>query len=80
MTPHRPHTLLLATLALWTMAFVAWTADALVEPVPFAMERALRRLCRCACSACCFALRWAGGWCAPAAAAPGASVWAPPLA
>jgi two-component sensor histidine kinase len=60
MTPHRPHTLLLATLALWTMAFVAWTADALVEPVPFAMERALRRLPLCVLGALlCLALgRW----------------------
>jgi hypothetical protein len=44
---HRPRTLLLAAAALWAVAFVAWTADALVEPVPFAVERALRRLPLC---------------------------------
>lgn len=47
MSAHRPRTLLLATVALWTVAFIAWTADALVEPVPFAFERALRRLPLC---------------------------------
>lgn len=47
MNMYRPHTLLLATIALWTVAFVAWTADALIEPVPFALERALRRLPLC---------------------------------
>lgn len=47
MSTHRPRTLLLATIALWTVAFIAWTADALVEPVPFALERALRRLPLC---------------------------------
>ncbi len=57
MNAYRPHTLLLATLALWTVAFVAWTADALVEPVPFALERALRRLPLCVLGALlCFAL------------------------
>ena len=56
---HRPHTLLLATIALWTVAFVAWTADALVEPVPFALERALRRLPLCMIGVLlCLALGW----------------------
>lgn len=56
---HRPHTLLLATVALWAAAFVAWTADALVEPVPFALERALRRLPLCMIGALlCLALGW----------------------
>lgn len=47
MTGNRPRTLLPATIALWTVAFVAWTADALLEPVPFALERAFRRLPLC---------------------------------
>jgi hypothetical protein len=47
MTAHRPRTLLLATAALWVVALAAWTADALVEPVPFALERAIRRLALC---------------------------------
>ncbi len=47
MTNHRPRTLLLATAALWMVALVAWTADALVEPVPFVLDRAIRRLALC---------------------------------
>jgi two-component system LytT family sensor kinase len=47
MASDRQRTLLLATAALWVVAFVAWTADALVEPMPFALERALRRLPLC---------------------------------
>lgn len=42
-----PRVLLLATAALWLVAFVVWTADALVEPVPHVLERALRRLPLC---------------------------------
>lgn len=43
----RRSTLLLATLAIWAVAWVVWTADVLVEPVPFAIERAARRLPLC---------------------------------
>lgn len=46
MTPRRT-TLLLATLAIWSVAWVVWTADVLVAPVPFALERAARRLPLC---------------------------------
>ncbi|HET6806584.1 MAG TPA: histidine kinase [Frateuria sp.] len=38
--------MLLATLLLWAVAFVAWTADTL--EVPFSLDRALRRLPLCA--------------------------------
>ena len=43
----RRSTLLLATLAIWSVAWAVWTADVLVEPVPFALERAARRLPLC---------------------------------
>lgn len=46
MAPRRT-TLLLATLAIWSVAWAVWTADVLVEPVPFALERAARRLPLC---------------------------------
>ncbi|HEU4967558.1 sensor histidine kinase [Sphingomonas sp.] len=46
MAPRRS-TLLLATIAIWFAAWAVWTADALVEPVPFAIERAARRLPLC---------------------------------
>lgn len=46
---HRPssRTLVFGTLALWAVAFVAWTADALVEPVENVLERALQRVPMC---------------------------------
>lgn len=43
----RPSLLLLATVILWTVAYVAWTADWMLEPMPFALERALRRIPVC---------------------------------
>ena len=43
----RRTTLLLATLAIWSVAWAVWTADVLVEPVPFALERAARRMPLC---------------------------------
>jgi hypothetical protein len=43
----RRSTLLLATLAIWFVAWAVWTADVFVEPVPFAVDRALRRLPLC---------------------------------
>ena len=43
----RRSTLILATLAIWSVAWAVWTADVLVEPVPFALERAARRLPLC---------------------------------
>lgn len=46
MTPRRS-TLLFATLAIWSVAWTVWTADVFVEPVPFAFERAARRLPLC---------------------------------
>ena len=45
--PLRRSTLLFATLAIWTVAWAMWTADVFVEPVPHALERALRRLPLC---------------------------------
>jgi signal transduction histidine kinase len=47
MPRHSSRTLVLGTLALWAVAFVAWTADALVEPVENVLERALRRVPMC---------------------------------
>ena len=56
MAPRRS-ILILATLAIWSVAWVVWTADVLVEPVPFALERAARRLPLCiAGAALCLAL------------------------
>lgn len=43
----RPSILLLATVILWTVAYAAWTAGSLLEPAPFALERALRRIPEC---------------------------------
>lgn len=43
----RPSLLLLATVILWTVAYAAWTAGSMLEPAPFALERALRRIPEC---------------------------------
>ncbi len=43
----RPSILLLATVILWTVAYAAWTAGSMLEPAPFALERALRRIPEC---------------------------------
>ncbi|MHB1056312.1 MAG: sensor histidine kinase [Rhodanobacter sp.] len=43
----RPSILLLATVILWTVAYAAWTAGSMLEPTPFALERALRRIPEC---------------------------------
>jgi LytS/YehU family sensor histidine kinase len=43
----RQRTLIIATLAVWLIAFSVWTADSMVAPPPHAMERALRRLIVC---------------------------------
>jgi LytS/YehU family sensor histidine kinase len=43
----RPSILLLATVILWTVAYAAWTAGSMLEPTPFAWERALRRIPEC---------------------------------
>ena len=45
--PLRRSTLLLATLAIWLVAYAVWTADVLVEAVPFPLDRAARRLPLC---------------------------------
>jgi hypothetical protein len=47
MSTHRPHTLLLATVILWAVAYAGWTAGWMLEPMPFALERALRRIPLC---------------------------------
>jgi hypothetical protein len=44
---HRPSTLLLATLILWTVAYAGWTAGWMLDPMPFALERAMRRIPLC---------------------------------
>jgi hypothetical protein len=56
----RPHTLVLATVILWTVAYAAWTAGWMLDPMPFALERALRRIPLCAGGALlCLAIgRW----------------------
>jgi hypothetical protein len=43
----RPSILLLATVILWTVAYAAWTAGWMLDPMPFALERALRRIPLC---------------------------------
>lgn len=43
----RRSTLLSATLAIWLVAYAVWTADVLVEDVPFPIDRAFRRLPLC---------------------------------
>lgn len=43
----RPSTLLLATMILWTVAYAAWTAGWMLDPMPYALERALRRVPLC---------------------------------
>jgi hypothetical protein len=43
----RPSTLLIATAILWMVAYAAWTAGWMLEPMPFALERALRRIPLC---------------------------------
>lgn len=43
----RPSILLLATVILWTVAYAAWTAGWMLDPMPFALERALRRIPMC---------------------------------
>lgn len=60
MSTHRPHTLVLATVILWTVAYAAWTAGWMLDPMPFALERALRRIPLCAGGALlCLAIgRW----------------------
>jgi hypothetical protein len=44
---HRPSTLWLATVILWTVAYAGWTAGWMLEPMPFALERAMRRIPLC---------------------------------
>ena len=44
----RARTLIIATLVVWLIAFSVWTADSMVAPPPYALERALRRLLVCA--------------------------------
>lgn len=46
--PH-PNILLLATVALWTVAYVGWTAGWMIGPLSFSLERALRRIILCIC-------------------------------
>ena len=43
----RDRTLIAATIVLWTVAWVAWTADWALEPMAFAGERSLRRIPVC---------------------------------
>jgi hypothetical protein len=43
----RPSTLLLATVILWTVAYAGWTAGWMLDPMPYALERALRRIPLC---------------------------------
>lgn len=43
----RPNILLLSTIILWAVAYAAWTAGSMLEPAPFALERALRRIPEC---------------------------------
>ncbi len=43
----RDRTLIAATIILWTVAWVAWTADWALEPMAFAGERSLRRIPLC---------------------------------
>jgi LytS/YehU family sensor histidine kinase len=62
----RRRTLIIATLAVWLVAFSVWTADSLVYPPAFPLDRAFRRLVLCGvgfaiCLAMARALRvWAG--------------------
>jgi two-component system LytT family sensor kinase len=43
----RPRTLIIATLIVWLVAYSVWTADSLVTPPPYVLERAFRRLLVC---------------------------------
>lgn len=43
----RPSVLLLATVILWTVAYAAWTAGWMLDPMPSALDRALRRIPLC---------------------------------
>ena len=43
----RNHTLIAATVVLWSVAWIAWTADWLLTPMEFTGERALRRIPVC---------------------------------
>ncbi|MDQ2878609.1 MAG: histidine kinase, partial [Pseudomonadota bacterium] len=57
MTPSRSRILLIATAMVWLAAYAAWTADWIIEPMPYLLERSLRRIPTCLFGiALCFAI------------------------
>lgn len=57
MRASRNRVLLVAAAMLWIAAYAAWTADWMVQPMPFLLERSIRRVPMCVFGfACCWAM------------------------